>query len=187
MRALMLEVPEHLLQERSRLGHDRRDEMWEGVLHMVPQPLSHHQRLGALLLQALMPAADAKGLWAAYETSLFRPSLGASDYRVPDVVVARPEHVSERGVEGRAELVVEILSPGDESREKLPFYADVGCEEVLLVDRETLVLELHVRGEARPPGDGPVALESLGVSIERIEGPALVATWVDVRSEIRPR
>jgi Uma2 family endonuclease len=187
MRALMLEVPEHLLQERHRLGHDRRDEMWEGVLHMVPQPLSHHQRGGALLLNALLPAATARDLWAAYETSVFRPGVGDSDYRVPDLVVARPEFVSERGIEGRAELVVEIVSPGDESRDKLPFYAEVGCQEVLLVDRDTLELELHVRGEARPHGDGPVQLESVGVRIERVEGPALLVTWGDTRTEIRPR
>ena len=182
----MLEVPEHLLQERRRLGHDRRDEMWEGVLHMVPQPLSHHQRLGALLLTAFMPAADGRGLWASYETSLFRPGTEDSDYRVPDLVVARPENVSERGIEGRAELVIEIRSPGDESGEKVAFYADVGCQEVLLVDRDTLELELHVRGEAQPSGD-VVTLESLGAQIERVDGPALVVTWEDARTEIRPR
>src|SRR5438270_5835277 len=107
MRAVMLEVPEHLLEERRRLGHDHRDEMWEGVLHMVPQPLSRHQLLGARLLTALTPAADERRLWAAYETSVFRPGGAGFDYRVPDLVFARPERFSERGVEGRAELVVE--------------------------------------------------------------------------------
>src|SRR5919202_1745816 len=175
MRAVMLEVPEHLLEERRRLGHDRRDEMWEGVLHMVPQPFSRHQRLSALLLAALLPPANARALWMAHETSVFRPATESSDYRVPDLVVARPEHVSERGVEGRAELLVEIRSPGDESYEKVPFYADVGCQEVLIVDRDTLELELYVRGEARGT-DGPVVLESLGVGVERVDGPALVVT-----------
>ena len=182
----MLEVPEHLLEERRRLGHDRRDEMWEGVLHMVPQPLSRNQRLGALLVSALLPPADARGLWVAYGTNLFRPGTGWNDYRVPDLVVARPEHVSERGVEGRAELVIEIRSPGDESYEKVPFYADVGCQEVLIVDRDTLELALFVRGEPRPSGL-PMELESLGVEIERIDGPALVVIWEQARTEIRPR
>jgi Uma2 family endonuclease len=159
MRAVMLEVPEHLLQERRRLGHDRRDETWEGVLHMVPQPLTRHQVLGARLLAALLPAADAQGLGlvATYETSLFRPGTEWSDYRVPDLVFARPEHVSERGIEGRAELVIEIRSSGDESREKVPFYADVGCQEILLVDEDTLELELFVRGE---PPRGPTSSRS---------------------------
>ncbi len=140
-----------------------------------------------MLLNALLPAANARGRWAAYETPVSRPGIGDSDYRVPDLVVAQPQHVSERGVEGPAELVVEILSPGDESREKLPFYAEVGCQEVLLVDGDTLDLELHARGEPRSRGDGSVTLESLGVGIERVEGPALVVTWGDTRTEIRPR
>ena len=37
MRAVLLEVPEAMLDERRRLGHDGRDEMWDGVLHMVPR------------------------------------------------------------------------------------------------------------------------------------------------------
>jgi Uma2 family endonuclease len=161
--------------------------MWEGVLHMVPQPLSRHQRSGARLLVALTPAADARGLLASYETTLLRPGTEASDYRVPDLVVARPEYVSEPGIEGRAELVVEILSSGDESREKLPSYADMGCQEVLLIDRDTLAPELSVRGEARPFGDGPVTIESLGVRVERVDGPGLVVIWGEARTEIRPR
>ena len=181
----MLEVPEHLLEERHRLGHDHRDEMWEGVLHMVPQPLSRHQILGARLLNALSPPAEARGLIATYETSVFRPGGDWSDYRVPDLVVARPENVSERGVEGRAELVVEIRSPGDESYEKLPFYADVGCQQVLIVDRDTLELELSVGGMART--GTPVVLDSLGVEIERVDGPGLVVVWEGNRTAIDPR
>ena len=38
MRVLMLEAPQAMLDERRRLGHAVRDEMWDGVLHMVPPP-----------------------------------------------------------------------------------------------------------------------------------------------------
>ena len=41
----MLDVPESLLDERRRLGLDVFDEVWEGVLHMVPPPSGEHQRL----------------------------------------------------------------------------------------------------------------------------------------------
>jgi hypothetical protein len=34
----MLDVPGSLLDERRRLGLDVVDEVWEGVLHMVPPP-----------------------------------------------------------------------------------------------------------------------------------------------------
>jgi hypothetical protein len=38
MRAVVLEMDERALNERERLGLDRRDEMREGVLHLVPPP-----------------------------------------------------------------------------------------------------------------------------------------------------
>jgi len=36
MRAVMLDVPEALVEERRRLGIDGFDEMWEGELHSIP-------------------------------------------------------------------------------------------------------------------------------------------------------
>jgi hypothetical protein len=38
MRVVWLEAPGGLLEERRRLGLDIRDEMWDGVLHVVPPP-----------------------------------------------------------------------------------------------------------------------------------------------------
>jgi hypothetical protein len=40
-------VPESLLSERRKLGHDRFDEMLEGELHMLPPPNFEHQRLAS--------------------------------------------------------------------------------------------------------------------------------------------
>jgi hypothetical protein len=45
MKAVIPEVPEHILQERKRTGADRWDEMWEGVLHMAAAPNKRHTRL----------------------------------------------------------------------------------------------------------------------------------------------
>ena len=41
-------------------------------------------------------------------------------------------------------MVVEIRSPGDETMEKLPFYAQLGVPEVWIIDRDTKVPELYV-------------------------------------------
>ena len=38
MKAVMANVPEHILEWRRRTGADQWDEMWEGVLHMAPSP-----------------------------------------------------------------------------------------------------------------------------------------------------
>jgi hypothetical protein len=114
MRAVLTHVPESLLKDRARTGADLFDEMWEGTLHMNPPPNSRHQRLAFNLGNALHAAAAARGLVVLPEAGLYRPGTD-DDWRVPDLMVAREEHISERGVEGLAELVIEILSPDDES------------------------------------------------------------------------
>lgn len=61
-------------------------------------------------------------------------NLGESehDFRVPDGGLHRP---GEAGVwHATAAAVVEILSPDDESLQKLPFYAAHHVDEVVLVD-----------------------------------------------------
>lgn len=185
----MLEVPEHLLAERRRLGIDVFDEVWNGVLHMVPPPSSRHQRLGHELGAALLPRAKAKGLVAMHEAGVYRPGDERADYRVPDLVYARPEHLSHRGVEGRAELVVEILSPGDETYDKLGFYAEMGVQELLVIDAASARVELFVLRDAGlhaspPDADGSVTTESLDVTLSTGASGRLRLTWAGGTAEI---
>jgi Uma2 family endonuclease len=178
MRAVLLQPPQSFLDERRRTGADRWDEVWQGVLHMVPPSSNWHQCFGTKLLVALVPVAEALGLEASYKTGLFRPGAGESDYRVPDLVVSRPEARSKRGVEGRAELVVELLSEDDESREKLPFYESLGVQEVLLVDPESREVEFYVLRGGKlhvvlPDAEGGVRSQVLGIAFKPIAGPKL--------------
>ena len=53
---------EQLLERRHRLDQDRRHEVWEGVLHMIPPPSHEHERLASLLHRLLGPPADRAGL-----------------------------------------------------------------------------------------------------------------------------
>src|SRR4051812_17515 len=110
---------EALLERRHRAGADRRDEVWEGTLHMVPGPSFEHARVSQQLAELLGPLASAAGLLATM--SDFNLGESEQDFRVPDGGLHRP------GATGvwlaTAALVVEILSPDDESRQKLPFYA----------------------------------------------------------------
>jgi Uma2 family endonuclease len=182
MRALMLEVPPRLLEERRRMGADQWDEVWEGVLHMVPTPSTWHQGFGGELFLALMPSARARGLWISYETSLYRSD---DNYRTPDIICALPSQLKDRGIEGGAEFVVEILSPNDESEEKLPFYEDLGVREALYVDPKTRAFTLHAlrSGRLRPrqpeKKSGRVRSKALDLSfktLSRREGPRLEVT-----------
>ncbi len=192
MRAVLLDVPESLLEERRRKGHDAWDEVWEGVLHMVPPPSGVHQRFGTRLVAALLPVAEARSLVASHETGLFRPGAADDDYRIPDLVFARPENSTHRGVEGRAELVVEIRSPGDETYDKLDFYADVEVQEVLVVDPEACTAELFVlRGgrlhAALPDSSGSTRSVALGVAFVTVDGPALRLIWDGGEADITGR
>src|SRR5437868_14265558 len=108
MRAYMLEAPEHLLAERRRTGADKFDEVWEGVLHLVPPPLEGHQEFENMFFRVVAPIAESKGLLARSATGLFRPGSNDKDYRVPDSLYALPSQRTRAGFEG-AELVVEVL------------------------------------------------------------------------------
>jgi Uma2 family endonuclease len=171
----MLEVPQALLEERRARGADRWDEMWEGELHMVPPPSEQHQATGAALLRILAPLAEARGLAARYETGLFRPDVD-NDYKVPDQLYARADRRSERGFEGGADLVVEILSPDDETYRKLDWYASVGVGEVLVIEPSTRAVELFANVDGHMVPVVPAVIECLGVTAETVDG-TLRLSW----------
>lgn len=181
VKAVLLDVPESLLAERARIGADMRDECWEGVLHMVPQPFASHQRLASELVLVLGPIAKARGLEPWFETALYRPGRD-DDHRVPDQLYARPQHEKERGLEGPVEVALEIRSPGDETYDKLGFYAEVGVGELLVVhpaDRRVELFALTMgRLEAVAPNvTGALICEGLGVRFRTVEGPRLLLAW----------
>ncbi|MDQ6805505.1 MAG: Uma2 family endonuclease [Actinomycetota bacterium] len=175
MRTLILDPRsaglDELLERRRLSGLDRLDEVWEGVLHMIPAPSFEHARITQQLAELLGPLASSAGLMAA----MGEFNLGESehDFRVPDGGLHRS------GAAGvwlaTAALVVEIVSPGDETWEKLPFYAAHNVDEVLIVDgaeRKVDWLALE-QGEYRPVERS--ALIDLGAIelAERIDWPTV--------------
>jgi hypothetical protein len=153
---------EALLERRRQAGVDRLDEVWQGVHHMVPGPSFEHARISQQLAVLLDGPARAGGLLAAI--SEFNLGESEHDFRVPDGGLHRA------GAAGvwlsTAALVVEILSPDDETWQKLPFYAAHHVDELLIVDpSERTVAWLGLReGEYQPVqrsgliGLGPVEL-----------------------------
>ncbi|HEY5344020.1 MAG TPA: Uma2 family endonuclease [Solirubrobacteraceae bacterium] len=139
MPTLVMDPPptdfETLLERRRRLGQDRHDEMWEGVLHMAPASLRRHARLQMQIGALLEPLSRAAGLEALGEFNVG----DADNHRIPDCGLLAP------GPDAlylpTAALIVEILSPNDETREKLPFYAAHHVDELLIVDPEQRSVE----------------------------------------------
>lgn len=174
MRALWLEVPESFLEERRRLGHDRKDEIWDGVLHMVPPGSFAHALVIGNLLLALDSVARRRGMRAMQsELGVFEHD---KNYRVPDVTVFRPEHCTERGLVG-AVLVIEVLSPNDESREKQPFYAARGIRESWIIDPKTRAHEVYALRRGRyvrvDAVSGITRSPALGIDLSLAAGPII--------------
>jgi Uma2 family endonuclease len=95
---------------------------------MNPPPSHEHERLVSVLHRVLGPYADAAALELTGGIGLGHQD----DYRVPDLALHRPGAGAQW--HPTAALVIEIVSPGDESWKKLPFYAEHDVDEVLIVD-----------------------------------------------------
>jgi len=163
---VILEIDEEMLAERARLGLDRRDEMWEGVLHMVPQPSGRHQVLATALARYLFDHAARRGYEVACEIGTYAHD---QDYRVPDLAVFPKASRVRRGVDGPPLVLFEILSPGDESYDKIPWYLARGAEAVVIVHPETFAVQVFIAdGTAPEDDDGLVTVPGLDVRL----GPA---------------
>ena len=143
------------LERRQALGQDRYDEVWEGVYHVVPAPRATHGRLDRQLNRLLHESASAAGLTDSSAFNLGEPD----DYRVPDGGYHR--QASDAVYVPTAAVVVEIVSPRDETYAKLPFYAAHGVDEVLVVDPGLRRVRLYQRRDAGYEETGRSAL--LGV------------------------
>ena len=124
-RAVIAGVEQHatILNERARLGIDRWDELWEGVLHMVPPPAGRHQRFGTRLAAALLPVAYRTG-----PAHVLRDGRLEGGRRLPHPGSRRLPARERLGPGGRGPpmLVVEIRSPGDETDAKIAWYLALG-------------------------------------------------------------
>jgi len=141
-------LEEQLRRERQESGADRFDEVWEGVYHVSPIPNIEHQLIVGRLYVILQSVLDAGGLGIAF------PGVNVSDreqdwthnYRGPDIaVVLKGNPAKNCGTHwcGGPDLLVEIVSPHDHSRDKLAFYSQIGVSELLIVDRDPWALELY--------------------------------------------
>jgi Uma2 family endonuclease len=180
MRAVMPEVRPEILDWRRRTGADRWDEMWDGELHMPPEPNLAHQDLALSLVAWL--EIHWKGSQRGNRVRLpvnVAPSGGwPHDYRIPDLMLVRADS---RGVdrgeyyEGPPTVVIEIRSPGDESYEKLSFYAKLGVPEVWIIHRDTKAPEVYVldagRYEKQLAGEeGWISSAATGIQLRPSDG-----------------
>ncbi|HEX6736782.1 MAG TPA: Uma2 family endonuclease [Vicinamibacteria bacterium] len=178
MKAVMLEVDPALLEQRRRLGLDRWDEMWEGVLHMAPAPADEHQRMVGELLAFLLPLFRATGRgMIRMGINVFDESSPSENYRIPDLTFVAAGHerlLAADGIRGGApDAVIEVRSPGDESYDKLPFFARLVVPEVVILDRDTKRAEVfRLQGadytRREPDAAGEIVCETMGVRLRTL-------------------
>jgi Uma2 family endonuclease len=186
MKAVIPEVPPETLAWRKRTGNDKFDEMWDGVLHMSRAPArSHQDLLGQLMLWLGPHWANPHGNRAYVQINVTLPGGWPDNYRIPDLVLLSPDrfHIDrDLYFEGAPTVVVEIRSPGDETMEKLPFYAQLGVPEVWILDRDTRVPELYVlqAGQyhlASPAADGCLHSAATGIRLRGEAGNRLALQY----------
>lgn len=190
MRAVLLEVSPAELAHRKAIGADRWDEMWEGVLHMTPAPGNEHQRILDKLVVFLVPLMERTRRGTLRSgINVFDESSPTENYRIPDatfVSAGREALLVEDGLRGGGpDAAVEIRSPGDETYEKLPFFAKLSVREVVVIDRDSKRPEVYrLAGGAyvavAADRDGWVTAETMRLRFRRAPGrTALVVADLD--------
>lgn len=114
-------------------------EIINGRLHMVPAPTPYHQTLVVRLVQALHEFVAARQLGYVL-TAPCDVVFSQTDVLQPDVFfVSRQRRfvIGEQNIWGAPDLVIEVLSPATQERDriaKLAVYARHGVPEYWLVD-----------------------------------------------------
>jgi Uma2 family endonuclease len=139
-----------------------RYEIIDDELYVTPAPGRLHQRIVTDLvvqLGAFVRSSDAGELFAGPFDVLF----AEGDYMEPDLVFVRRDRrdiISDRGVEGAPDLLVEVLSPSTQRRDrgvKLERYRHFGVPEYWIVDAEARAVEIWKLSEG---ADEPIVLKA---------------------------
>jgi Uma2 family endonuclease len=140
-----------------------RFEVIDGELYVTPSPGMNHQRIVTDLVTLLNVFVQSHALGRVFVSPL-DVLFGEGDYVEPDILFVRTGRariITERGVEGAPDLVVEVLSPSTRGRDrsiKLERYRHFGVGEYWIVDPEQSTVEVW---KLAAPAALPVTLTTL--------------------------
>ena len=120
-------------------GDDKRYELIDGELILAPSPVTQHHRISRNLLRALDEFVEPQSLGELFYAPM---DVVLSDHDVfqPDISFIsnnRLHIIGDRNIQGSPDLVIEILSPSTETRDrdiKLEQYLRFGVREYWLID-----------------------------------------------------
>jgi len=133
-------------------GGSERHEVIAGELFVTPAPTSGHQRLVKKLIVVLDRFVEDHALGEVLPGPI-DVLFAEGDYLEPDLVFVRRGReaiMTDRGIEGPPDLVVEVVSPSTEARDrglKLERYRHYGVAEYWTVDPERRTVEVWRLGE----------------------------------------
>ncbi len=129
-----------------------RYEVIDGKLFVTPPPIEPHQRAVMELALYVGPHIRERGLGRLY-TAPLGVVLDDENGIQPDLVYVSRERtgiISERGVEGAPDLVVEVLSPSTQGRDrgiKMRRYAAAGVPHYWILVPRSRALEAYRLGD----------------------------------------
>ncbi len=170
----------------------RRYEVIGGELIVSPSPTTQHQRVSRRLTRLLDEYLERTGNGEVFAAPL-DVLLGNHDILQPDFVIVLRENadrVTDAGIVGPPDLVVEILSPGSVAIDRVrksATYATFGVPEYWIVDpaTKTILAQKLVNGQYQQieSDDGLIRSEHItGLVIDPADVFALPA-WVQASSD----
>ncbi len=129
-----------------------------GELIMSPSPSPQHQRISRLVFNKLFQAAEKESAGEVFyaPVDLY---IDSKNVFQPDIIFISNKNshiITDRGIEGTPDLVVEIISPSnvfsDRNRKKST-YQQIGVQEYWIIDPANKTLEIYHRDQ--PDKDTP--------------------------------
>jgi Uma2 family endonuclease len=136
-----------------QLPEDKRYEILDGDLYVVPAPGTKHQRLSLNLEVALYQYAKTRNSGVIYHAPC-DVILSEENVVQPDILFVRKERldiIGERNIRGAPDLVIEILSPATRTKDleiKRKIYHGFGVKEYWIVDLDAGTVEIQVWSES---------------------------------------
>lgn len=135
-----------------KINDDNQYELIGGELILVPAPQAAHQEVSTNLIYALLDYIRKNKLGKLFHAP-FDVVLSETDKPQPDILFISKERlniISQKGVCGAPDLVVEILSPSTGSMDKVEkskLYYTHGVKEYWIVDPISKAVQVFTRGE----------------------------------------
>ncbi len=173
----LLEKRRYTIEDYEKLPEGSPYQLIEGELIMSPAPAPEHQEvsinLSYKLYNVVKKTKRGKVLYAPVDVYLDQENA----YQ-PDIVVVLEgsrAKITQRGIEGPPDIVVEILSPSTayyDLLEKKEVYERSGVKEYWIVDPKRKTFEIYTNSQegfkllSKAKGEGVVRSELLGIDLD---------------------